>query len=245
MPAGSDREERAGLEDVLDELIALPPQRFTAARNAAVKRLRAEGRRDAAEELKQLARPPLSLWALNQLARVKPAAVTEFLRAADDLREAYRSGGDIRLATQPLRDAETRAVAAAVDVIRAEGGNATEPVVERLRETLRAAAAGDEVARELREGRLLREPEAPSLVELLGSLPRTAATARTKAPGSDAAGERKLLRDALAAAKAETTRARKEARAASDAEAEARHAWERAENWRNAPGGRATKPRNA
>lgn len=229
MSPGSDRDDVDGFEGVLDELITLPPQRFTAARNAAAKRLRAEGRRAAAEEIKQLARPPLSLWALNRLARTQPDVLAEFLQAAGRLREAYRVGGDVRAATQPMRDAEARVVAAAGDVVRAEGGNATEAVMERLRGTLRAAAANDEVTSELRQGLLLREPEEPSIAGLLESMANTNVTAKTKAPASDGGAQRKAVRDALAAAKSEASRARDEARAASDAEAEARQSWKRAE----------------
>ena len=51
--------ESEGAEDVLEELLALPPERFTEARNAAVKQLRAAGRRDAADAVKGIPRPPL------------------------------------------------------------------------------------------------------------------------------------------------------------------------------------------
>ena len=159
----------------MGELLALPPEEFTAARNAAVKRLRAEGQRDVAETIQGLPRPPLSLWALNHVAHEQPKLIEAFLDSAEQLREAYRSGGDIRAATSPERDAEAAVVGAAVEFARGEGRKLTEAVMERLRQTVRAAAADAGVGEELRNGRLIREPEAPSIGELLGSMPATSA----------------------------------------------------------------------
>jgi hypothetical protein len=212
-----------GIEDVVDDLLAVPPQDFTEARNAAAKQLRADGRREAADAVKGLPRPPLSLWALNRLAHEQSSLVETFLDAAGELREAYRSGGDIRAATAPQRDAEARVVAAAAELVRKHGANATETVMGRLRETLRAAAADAAVASDLREGRLLREPEAPSIDALLESMPRAPAAPRSKAAGRDG------LREEMAEAQGAASRAREAARAAADAERSARGDWENAQ----------------
>ncbi len=227
MPA-KDADE-AGLDDVLDELLALAPERFTAARNAAARELQKAGRRDAAAEVRALPRPPLSLWALNQLARRQPGLIETFIGAAQALRAAYASGGDIRAATAPEREAEARVVAAALTFIRAEGKNASDSVGERMRETLRAAASDAAVAEDLQGGRLLREPEAPSLDDLLGSLPQASGRAAAKAPERDRNAERDALREAVADARAEAARAQSEARAAAQAADEARRAWLRAQ----------------
>jgi chromosome segregation ATPase len=223
-----------GIEDVVEELLALPPERFTEARNEAAKRLRAEGRRDAADAVKRLPRPSVSLWALNRLAREQPSVVEAFAEAADRLRQAYQSGGDIRAATAPERDAEARVVAAAAELVRAGGKNVSETVMRSLGETLRAAAADAEIGEALRKGVLFREPAAPSIEQLLGSLPaapaaapaagRTAKSARKR----DHDGERAALRERITAAKADATRARSEARAALDSAREAQREWERA-----------------
>jgi hypothetical protein len=216
-----------GVEEVVDELLAIPPERFTEERNAAVKRLRAEGQRAAAEAIKGLPRPPVSLWALNRLAREQPSLIETFLRSAEQLRQAYRSGGDIRAASSPERAAEARVVAAAAELARAEGRNVTETVVDRLQQSMRAAAADPEIAAALRDGRLLREPAAPSLEELLGSLPQASEAPRTKAP-QQRDHERLALREQVADAKSDASRARSEARAASDVARKAQREWERA-----------------
>jgi hypothetical protein len=126
--ADGDSESIDGIEDVVDELLGLPPERFTEARNAAAKALRDEGRRDAADTVKGLPRPAVSLWALNGLAHEQPALIEAFLEAAEQLRDAYSSGGDIRAATPPLREAEARVAAAAAELARA----GEEPQRDRL-----------------------------------------------------------------------------------------------------------------
>lgn len=222
---GLDIDAIEGLGVVLDELLALPPDAFTAARNAAVKRLRTEGRRDVADAIKGVPRPPVALWALNRLAREQPSLIEAFLAAADQLREAYRSGGDIRAATAPERAAEAHVVDAASGLARAQGLNVSDAVTERLRQTVHAAAAGAETADALRNGRLLREPEAPSLDALLGSLPQPSKTTK---PSSDQA-ERRALTKQIAAAEQAAEAARAGDRAAAEAAGAARSAWERAE----------------
>ena len=218
-----------GIESVLDDVLATPPKAFVEQRNAAAKRLRDEGRRDAADAVKTLPRPPVSVWALNRLAHEQPALIESFLRAADQLREAHGSGGDIRAATAPEREAEARVVAAAGEIARAEGLNVTDDVAERVRQTLRAAAAGGEVAGDLRAGRLIREPEAPSIDALLGSLP----AARAAGPAADAPREarereRRELRAQISAAKDDASEARSAERTAAKAANEAEEAWKRA-----------------
>ena len=155
--ADADIESIEGIADVVDELLGLPPERFTDARNAAAKALRAEGRRDAADAVKSLPRPAVSLWALNGLAHEQPALIEAFLGAAEQLRDAFRSGGDIRAATPPLREAEARVAAAAAELALARGKNPTETVVRGLGTTLSALASGAGSAEALRRGRLIHE----------------------------------------------------------------------------------------
>jgi hypothetical protein len=227
-------------DDVLDALLVLPPQEFTAARNAAAKQLTADGRREAAAEIKSLPRPPVSVWLLNLLAREQASVVASFLDAADALRGAYASAGDIRAATGPEREAEARVVAAATELARARGTGMTETVSRGLRQTLSAAAADAGVAATLRDGRLLGEPDAPSIDRLLGSIPQApAAKAKTKAKATepkpkktksrDLEADRVALQERVAGAESEATAARVGARAAADAWAAAQEAWERAQ----------------
>ena len=109
---------KARIEAVVDELLALPPGQFTEARNAAAKRLTANGRREEAAEIKGLPRPSVALWALNRLAR------EHFEIAARDvpLRQPRRYARLIgRVATSvpqrtPERAAEAQVVAGAAEL---------------------------------------------------------------------------------------------------------------------------------
>jgi hypothetical protein len=227
----SGGEQTDGADDVVDALLALPPQEFTEARNEAVKRLRSEGRRDAAGAVKGLTRPSLSLWALNRLARDDPSPIDAFLEAAATLLEAHRRGGDIRAATRPEREAEARVVSAASEIALAQGAKVTDAVTSRLRETLRAAAADAEVAKALRAGRLTHETEAPSLEEILASMPGgPAARKKQKASPADALkDERRALRTERDGARKHASEAHAEARAAAATAEEARREWQRAQ----------------
>ena len=219
------------VEGVLDELLAIPPKEFVAARNAAAKRLQAAGDREAAGEIKGLPRPPLSLWSLNRVAHEQPDLVETFLDAAETLRKAHESGGDIRAATPPEREAEARVAAAAAKLAGSQG-SATETVLRGIRQTLGAAAADPETAAILRAGRLIREPEAPSLDQLLGSLPQQPPGAKAKpaakAPARrDLEAERRALREEISDARAAATEARNAARDATDAATVAHREWQR------------------
>src|SRR5262245_66154805 len=55
------------VEKDLDALFSLPLAEFTAARNALATRLKKAGSPDEAEQVKALAKPPLSAWVVNQL----------------------------------------------------------------------------------------------------------------------------------------------------------------------------------
>ena len=207
----------------------MPPKEFTAARNAAAKHLAADGQREAADEIKGLPRPTLALWSLNRIAHEQADLVETFVDAAAKLRTAHETGGDIRAATPPERKAEARVAAAAAKIAGGQG-SATETVMRGIRQALGAAAADPEVAATLRAGRLIREPEAPSIDQLLGSLPQQPAGGKAKAPSkSDRDAGRRALQDEIAAAKSEASEARAASRAATNAAREAQREWESAE----------------
>src|SRR5579884_1120478 len=99
------------LDDEVDRLYALPLDEFTAQRNALSARLKKAGDKAEAETIKRLAKPSLTAWALNQVARREPGCVDELLDQADRLRTAQQallSGGrapEFREATERERQA--------------------------------------------------------------------------------------------------------------------------------------------
>src|SRR5262245_7148705 len=73
---------------VEDELFALAPGEFVAARDSLAKRLEAAGERELARVVRALKRPTASAWAVNQLARRMPKEIERLLEAGRALREA-------------------------------------------------------------------------------------------------------------------------------------------------------------
>src|SRR5918992_3980472 len=81
------------LEEAVDRLHAAPLEEFVAERKRLAKELRGAGEREAAAELAKLPKPTPPAWALNHLAREAPAAVSAWLDAVAELREATEGAG--------------------------------------------------------------------------------------------------------------------------------------------------------
>ena len=205
--------DKPAVEDVVDELLAMPPKEFTAARNAAAKQLAADGQREAADEIKGLPRPTLALWSLNRVAHEHADLVETFVDAAAKLRKAHETGGDIRAATPPEREAEARVAAAAAKIAGGQG-SATETVMRGIRQALGAAAADPEVAATLSAGRLIREPEAPSIDQLLGSLPQQPAGGKAEAPSKSDRDAKRVVRSRTRSQRRRARRPKREPRVA-------------------------------
>lgn len=178
-----------------DDLYRLPPQEFTAARDALARRLRAAKERERADEVKRLRRPSALAWALNQVARSDGALLDAVLAAGDELRDAFGRGDGrgIRDAEREMRQASEAVVDAAATAL-AEGGNAvTDDARSRLATTLRAALMDADVAARLRSGTLERDVEAAGLgledMAVVG--PATAPRAPSRPRGEARERERK------------------------------------------------------
>jgi hypothetical protein len=207
MPAKND------VAKEIDALYGLPLDEFTQARNELGRRLRAEGRRDEADEVAGLRKPVASAWAVNRVVRESP----------DDVRGLLDAAGAIRAGADGADEAFRAAVDDLVRSARKQlGGAGRKPSDATLREvamTLRAAAAGDP---ELLTAGRLTEPLEPTGFEAMAGAPATKAPAarrgtRTQKPRVD----RAAVDDARAALAAAREDARRLARAADVAEREA------------------------
>jgi hypothetical protein len=148
------------VEEIADRLYGLPPAEFIKARNEAAGVLRKAGQREAADQVKALAKPTAAAAAVNRLVREHRGEVERFLRAAAALRDAQFAGkGDPAAATQQERQE--------LDALAATGG-------ETVRQTLLAAAADEGAARQLLEARLVRELELQGFGTLLAHADPTA-----------------------------------------------------------------------
>jgi hypothetical protein len=209
------------LERRIDELYALPLDRFTPERDALAKELRGAGDRGAADRVKTLRKPVVVAWALNLLAREDPEAVEQLLELGTRLREAQRraiSGGDVeplRAATDERRRLVARLVGSARSILDREGAGGAS-LDDDLEATLDAAAVDEEAGSQLRAGRLTRPLRPPTGFGETAAL-RVVQGGRGRAARDDAPPEErddrgrdrriKELRRELAAAEKEESRA--------------------------------------
>lgn len=140
---------KAKLDDELDRLYGLPLDEFTAERNALAGQLRKAGDREEADRVKALAKPSISAWAVNQLARKERLQMRSLATAGERLRTAQEKllrGGpqnELQEASERQREVVAALLDSAEAVLRSAGHPATDATLERVRGTL-TAAAGDE-----------------------------------------------------------------------------------------------------
>jgi hypothetical protein len=180
-----------------DRLYGLPLEEFTAARNELAKELG-----DAT--IKQLKKPTVAAWAVNQLARSREVDVRRLLRAGEQLEQAQKAaveGGDQRAFEQARaaeREALSRLRSQAADLLRAGGHPATDATLERVTRTLHAGAVTEHGRALLREGQLAEELEPQGFGAFAGVKP---AAPRAKAKVPDKTAARKARKQADAASK--------------------------------------------
>ena len=143
-------------DDVADELYALPPEQFTAARNARAKEAKADGDRETAARIAALRKPTVLAWLVNLLVRELPDEIGGFLDLGDALRDATvtLSGPELRQLSGQRHRLVQALVRQARDLAREAGHRITEDVARGLEETLAAALTDPAVADQLRAGRL-------------------------------------------------------------------------------------------
>lgn len=195
-------------------------------RDALVRSLRKEGRRDEAEEVRALAKPSVVAWSVNQLAHHRRKELDRLLEAADALRQAQVSGSDDFAAAAAAERVAVRALTRAAGAILAEEGRpATDATLDRVAQTLRAAAADDEARGLLERGLLTREVEATGFGTLLGSLPAAPPSrAKPKTEARERAKERARAEKEVERARARADDLERRATSAEEAAADARRA---------------------
>ena len=139
------------LQDVADELYALPPEDFTAARDAAAK---AAGK-GLKTEVKALRRPTVSAWLVNRLARDRADLLEQLLALGPALAEAQAGGsGD---ALRRLGAQRRELVQAVVETaVQDAGRDVTAATRAEVEQTLEAALADPATADAVRSGHLVR-----------------------------------------------------------------------------------------
>jgi len=222
-------------------------------RAAAAKELRADGRRGDAAAAAKLPKPSVAAWIVNRVAREDRGPVGELLDAGAKLREVQLGAGtasDLRAASD-AQEAALRSVMRAAEKVAARRGSSNPATLDRVRETLHAAALDAEIAERVRRGVLVREERAVGFPMGLAipddrrraapkpaarPAPKRASAARPSRrraePSDEVAAKRREragaaaeeAQEALAAAESELEAAREELGSAEDEMSEARAA---------------------
>lgn len=166
-------------DDSIDQLYRLPLGEFTAARNALAK-----GHREGAA-IKQLEKPSVPAWAVNQLYWGDRAVYDAVVAASEELRAAHRkvlSGkdADLRDAEKRHREAVRAAVERAREILTAAGQATTQQTMTAVSETLEALPSTTDGP-----GRLVR-PLRPAGFEALAGI----ASGPARGPADRGAGLR-------------------------------------------------------
>jgi hypothetical protein len=143
-------------------LYSLDPNDFVTARDQLVRKLRQEQQRDAASEVKALRRPPVPVWALNQVARERPDQVEALITASSRAQAAKDK--DVRKALADRRDRLHDVVVAARQMIDGSGRSADAHELD-LTSALSTILASEQLTTDFREGVLTRVTDDTAEIE--------------------------------------------------------------------------------
>jgi hypothetical protein len=146
------------------DLYGLPLEGFTPERNALAKKLRAAGRADEAKAVAALRKPSIAAWAVNQLVRTQSRDVKSLFEAGDAAQQAQAAllagrgdGPALREALDRERAAVESLARAARGLLSADGHELSPAMLQRVTDTLHAAALEPEARSKVANGCLERE----------------------------------------------------------------------------------------
>lgn len=144
------------LEEVADELYAVPPEEFIALRTARQDEAKADGDRPLAKAIGSLPKPSTAAWVCNLLVRAHREEIEGLVELGDLLREAQNNlAGDQLRALNTQRGQLLNALTRQASALAREQGHRVGPSISaQVEETLRAAMADPEAGEALLTGRL-------------------------------------------------------------------------------------------
>jgi hypothetical protein len=209
-----------------DELYALPPSAFTAARDSQVAQARKDGDKALAAEVAALKRPTQAGWLVNLLALHRPDVVADLIELGGTIRAAQGSvpPTQLRDLSAQRRKALDAALAETTHLARAAGQPApSRAQLDGVEATLAAAMADDDAAAQVRAGRVLKSLHYSGFGDAFGATAiGPSASSRAAAPSGTAPPRTGQSRTALPRTATKAPKADEEA--ALRAEAEARRA---------------------
>jgi len=156
MPTDTARDGDDELDAVAAELYALPPDQFTAARNARA----GASERSLAARIKKLPKPTVAAWAVDLLAR--DGQLADALDLAAALREAQEDLDAAELARlgKQRRQLVSALAAQAVSLAKDAGVTISAAAREDVEKTINAAVMDADAAAAVMTGRLVKPLEA-------------------------------------------------------------------------------------
>lgn len=215
-------------EQEVDRLYAIPLDQFTPARDALAARLKAAGDVAESKRVKALRKPTAPAWAVNQLARRYPKQVEVLIAASDQLRRAQQellhgaSAGDLWEATLAEREAVGELMKAAEWLLKESGLGASRGMLDRISDTLYAAAADPTGRSLLRKGLISQEMRRAGFGDMIApasSSPRVKAPPKPSRPATKGKAENAATGKQLLESERASVRATRDAERA-DVEAE-------------------------
>jgi hypothetical protein len=157
------------LEAELDGLYASPLDEFIKRRNDLASRQAKAGDRESAIRIKQLRKPSVSAWVVNQLARSRQVDILRLIKAGESLErvQAEAMAGSPPKGFVEARQEETAAVKLLLDAAEGLMPAVSAATLDRIATTLRSAATSGEGRAQLKQGRLTQDVE-PSGFDVLG-----------------------------------------------------------------------------
>jgi len=162
----------------LDALFQLPLSEFTGARNDLVSRLQKAGRKEEADQVRKLTKPPISAWVVNQLFWKERTWFDRLLDSGARLRQAQAAG----LAGKPInvhdplkaqREALNELSRQAAVFLSRDGHAPSPDVLRRVTLDLQGLAARDTSADGPAPGRLTADVEATGFDALAALVPKS------------------------------------------------------------------------
>ncbi|HVR97557.1 MAG TPA: hypothetical protein VMW27_13145 [Thermoanaerobaculia bacterium] len=209
------RPRKSELDKEIQGLYALPLGEFTAARNALAARLRKAGDAAASDEVKALAKPSPSAWAVNVLLQRESGRMQELLEAGEQARTAQRKAvtgggaGTLRDALQAERDLRDELRRRAAEILEEDGGKASQAMLDRVAANLDAIALSPDTAEAAERGWIDRDLDPPGF-EVFAGVQFTAKPRQLKLVPPPKETPKKASESTRQASKAEEARKRQE-----------------------------------
>jgi chromosome segregation ATPase len=206
------------LSSIADELYALTPDAFTAARNDRAKQEKDAGDKDLANRVRALTKPSAAAWVVNMLARHRTDDIDQVIALGASFREAQEDldRDELRELTKQRQKLIAALAKQGHKLAEELGSPVGVSATNDIEQTLQAAMADEHAAVAVRSGRLTRALSSTGLgeVDLTDAVAGTLEGVKLPTPSKerapiDLAAEREL-RDARKRA-GEAERANKEA----------------------------------